>query len=237
MYMYMTDFSHPQYLAWRVLTGLNHGITLSFMLVGHTKFSLDWCFGLFKQRYRRTFVSSLSDIANVVNTSADVNVAQLVGTQCGEPVVITYDWATFLRGHFRTLPQLKKCHHFIFKSANPGEITKKVYSDSVSTTFQMLADEDWCPRSHELPRIVSPAGLSPARQWYLYQQIREYCRIGTEDLTCPKPTIYLQSTESHDHQPSSDDADIPSNGPPPKRARRCGKCGGVGHTRRTCKDK
>ena len=162
MYMYMTDFSHPQYLSWRVLTGLNRGITLSFMLVGHTKFSPDWCFGLFKQRYRRTFVSSLSDIANVVNTSADVNVAQLVGTQCGEPVVITYDWATFLRGHFRTLPQLKKYHHFLFKSANPGEITMKVYSDSVSTTFQMLADEDWCPRSHELPCIVSPAGLSPA---------------------------------------------------------------------------
>ena len=102
----------------------------------------------------------------------------------------------------------------------------------------MLADEDWCPRSHELPRIVSPAGLSPARQWYLYQQIREFCRIGTGRPDMPKTNNLSSVDESHDHQPSSDDdADIPSNGPPPKRARRSGKCGGVGHTRRTCKDK
>ena len=32
-----------QYLAWRVLSGLNKYITLSFLIVGHTKFSPDWC--------------------------------------------------------------------------------------------------------------------------------------------------------------------------------------------------
>ena len=54
----------------------------------------------------------------------------------------------------------------------------------------------------------------------------------------PKTNNLSSVDESQDHQPSSDDdADIPSNGPPPKRARRSGKCGGVGHTRRTCKDK
>ena len=233
--MYMTHFSHPQYLSWRVLTGLNRGITLSFMLVGHTKFSPDWCFGLFKQRYWRTFVSSLSDIANVVNTSADVNVAHLVGTQYGEPVVITYDWATFLRGHFHTLPQLKKYHHFIFKSANPGEITVKVYSDSVSTTFQMLADEDWCPRSHELPRhclsrwpiTCTSVVPIPANQRVLQDRYRRPDMPKTNNL----------SSVNRVTRSSDDDADIPSSGPPPKRARRCGKCGGVGHTRRTCKDK
>ena len=57
--------------------GLNQSITISFMLVGHTKFAPDWCFGLLKQRYRRTYVSSLQDIVDVVNVSADVNVAQV----------------------------------------------------------------------------------------------------------------------------------------------------------------
>ena len=57
------------------MIGLHRRVTLSFMMVGHTKFAPDWCFGLFKQRYRRTFVSSLDDVADVVNTSADVNVA------------------------------------------------------------------------------------------------------------------------------------------------------------------
>ena len=88
------------------------------MLVGHTKFSPDWCFGLFKQRYRRTFVSCLDDIAKVVNV--DVNVAQLVGTQSGEPVVPMYNWATFLGGHFRTVPQFKRHQHFMFSSQYPG---------------------------------------------------------------------------------------------------------------------
>ena len=57
--------------------GLNQSITISFMLVGHTKFAPDWCFGPLKQRYRRTYVSSLQDIVEVVNVSADVNVAQV----------------------------------------------------------------------------------------------------------------------------------------------------------------
>ncbi len=50
------------------------------MLVGHTKFSPDWCFGLLKQRFRHTFVSSLQDLADVITQSADVNEVQFVGT-------------------------------------------------------------------------------------------------------------------------------------------------------------
>ena len=81
-------------------------MTLIFMLVGHTKFAPDWCFGLFKQQYRHTFVSSLDDIADVVNTSADVNVAQVVGTQNRETVVPMYNWTIVLPSkddHFNIL--------------------------------------------------------------------------------------------------------------------------------------
>ncbi|GFS23236.1 hypothetical protein ElyMa_001634900 [Elysia marginata] len=35
-----------QYLAWRTMTGLHTDVDLHFMLLGHTKFSPDWCFGL-----------------------------------------------------------------------------------------------------------------------------------------------------------------------------------------------
>ena len=34
------------YLAWRVMVGLHDEITLSFLLVGHTKFALNWYYGL-----------------------------------------------------------------------------------------------------------------------------------------------------------------------------------------------
>ena len=64
---------------------------LSFMLVGHTKFSPDWCFGLFKWRYKYTFVGSLQDIATVVLQSADVNEVQLVGTKDGVVEVPVYN--------------------------------------------------------------------------------------------------------------------------------------------------
>ena len=72
-----------QYLCWRVMVGLNKKITVSFLIVGHTKFSPDWCFGLFKQTFRRTKIGCLDDIVKVVESSAVVNHAQLVGTQDG----------------------------------------------------------------------------------------------------------------------------------------------------------
>ena len=206
------------------------------MLVGHTKFSPDWCFGLFKQRYRRTFVSCLDDIAKVVDVSADVNVAQMVGTQSGEPVVPMYNWATFLGGHFRTVPQLKQHQHFMFSAQHPGVVTMKQFSDSASTTFSMLVDHEWHPTELELPPVISPVGLSCTRQWYLYKQIRAYCREGTADLTCPKPSTPLHGCESP--QPSEEeDDDGRGVALQPKRARRCGKCGRAGHRRRTCQDK
>ena len=160
---------------------------MSFLLVGHTKFAPDWCFGLFKQRYKRTFVSCLEDIAQVVETSADVNTSQLVGTQSGETIVPVYDWANFLALHFRKVPHIKSYHHFHFNALTPGTVTIKQYSDSDETAFNMLTDYNWYTSANDLPQVIPPSGLSSSRQWYLYQQIREFCRPGTEDLTCPKP--------------------------------------------------
>ena len=90
-----------QYLAWRVMVGLNDEITLSFLIVGHTKFSPDWCFGLLKRAFRRTKVGCLDDIVRVVENSATVNHAQLVGTQSGEVLVMTYDWSEFFSEPYR----------------------------------------------------------------------------------------------------------------------------------------
>lgn len=50
-----------QYLAWRVLVGLHQSISVSFLIVGHTKFAPDWCFGLFKQRFRKCKVDCLDN--------------------------------------------------------------------------------------------------------------------------------------------------------------------------------
>ena len=56
---------------------------ISFMLVEHTKF----CSGL-----RRSEVGCLEDITKVVDDSAVVNVAQLIGREDGTIIVHHYNW-------------------------------------------------------------------------------------------------------------------------------------------------
>ena len=58
----------------------------SFLVVGHTKFSPDWCFGLFKHLFKRTRVRSMGEIADDVEKSAVCNVAQMVHREDSEVV-------------------------------------------------------------------------------------------------------------------------------------------------------
>jgi len=99
------------YFAWWVATSRHRSVSLNFLTAGHTKFAPDWCFGLLKQGFRRNVVSSLEDMASVVNESAVVNVAQLVGKEDGTSLVPVADWDAFLSTSFRPMPGIKKCHH------------------------------------------------------------------------------------------------------------------------------
>ena len=92
------------YYLWRVTSGLHNTVNYHFLLPGHTKFAPDWCFGLVKQKTRRTFISSLFDIARAVEESAVVNTAELVGLHNGTVRVPTYDWVTYLQQYFKKLP-------------------------------------------------------------------------------------------------------------------------------------
>ena len=104
------------YFMWRTLHGYHHEVSVNFLVAGHTKFAPDWCFGLLKQRYRKCVVSCLGDLAGVVrnSTTSGVNIPQLVGEEDGETTymyVPMYDWQSFLRPYFRTLPAIKGYHH------------------------------------------------------------------------------------------------------------------------------
>ena len=46
-------------------------------------------------------VGCLDDLARVVNESAIINHAQLVGRENGEVIVKQYDWASFLKSYFK----------------------------------------------------------------------------------------------------------------------------------------
>ena len=220
---------------WRVHVGLHQSVKLSFMTVGHTKFAPDWCFGLLKQKFRRTKVDCLEDIVNVVESSASVNNAQLVGTQSGETVVKSYDWAGYLASKLKRVPQIKKQHHFVFTSSKPGIVTIKEFTDTETTELRLLKDPRWTP-SQEFPEQIQPHGLSLERKWYLYDKIREFCSHETRDLVCPHPEHPRPSSTPAPSPPPP--SPLPSQivpiTLPQKRQRICGSCGEAGHNKRTC---
>ena len=155
------------YLMWRVAVGLHKEITISFLLVGHTKFSPDWCFGLFKQLYRKTKVGSIDDIAEVVKRSATVNHPQLIGEYDGTTHVKMYDWSSFFNSHTiqTSLKGISKMQHFRFTADHPGYVFVKNSSDASETKIKLLKDTSWKPHKNSLPDQITPPGLSLERQW------------------------------------------------------------------------
>ena len=203
------------YLAWRVLAGLNNEIELSFLRVGHTKFSPDWCFGLLKQKFRRTRVGCLDDIVRVVESSSVVNHAQLVGTQDGTVLVPTYNWAEYLPSYFKSNPfkGIKKLHHLRFISSHPGSCFIKEDCNGTEKTIAILSEEceDWTPSPEDLPPVVPPEGLSLTRRQYLHEKIREFCPPECQDLVCPDPGQIAQTVAS----PTSSPPPSPTPSPAP----------------------
>ena len=224
------------YLLYRVMTGLHDEIHLSFMITGHTKFSPDWCFGLWKKKYRQTKVSSLTELAEVVNTSASVNFAELVGSELGQVLVPAYDWQSFFSKKFIKLKGIKKLHHLRFTSNSPGCVFVKEKSDSAEVKISLLKSAH--PDFHSRPSRLLPTGLSLQRQWYLHDKIREFCPDETKDQVCPKPTLELRQN-SRSPSPIEDclpaipehDSETP---PPAKKKRLCRQCHQPGHNSRTC---
>ena len=176
------------YYCWRVLCGLHNSILYSFLIAGHTKFSPDWCFGLVKQSFRRRYVSSLFDLMEAVDKStvSGVNVAKLCGLHDGTVLVPVYDWANFLEPYFKKIPGISKFHHFRFSKDHPGVVFCKTLVGSPEIEFTILKSPHARP-PNQLPPQIIPLGLDEQRKQYLFWEIREFCRPGTEDLLAPAP--------------------------------------------------
>ena len=166
---------------------------MSFLLVGHTKFAPDWCFGLVKQKFRKTLVGCLDDMLRVVDQSAKTNDGELVGKEDGTTLIHQYDWAAFFRPYFRTLAfaGITKWHHLEFSAANPGKAVVRETCHSARKTINLLKKDhaNWQPLPNDMPDIIPPPGLSQARQKYLYEKIRQFVPDPHKDTVCPFPGV------------------------------------------------
>ena len=177
-------------------------------------------------------MSCLDDIAGVVDSSACVNVPQLVGTQEGEVLVQSFDWAGMFAPHFRKLQGIKSYHHFHFDSTKPGVVTCKVAVDSEDKIVDLRKTPHWSPQASDLPQPIHPAGLSIERQWYLHNNIAEYCDEDVRDQVCPRPQVLLTTASRPESCPGTS-APTPT-APAAKKARLCSKCKQPGHNARSC---
>ena len=102
------------YLAWRAINQLHDAISYSFLNAGHTNFGPDRSFGVIERSYKVTYISSLYEFAEMVESSstAGVNKAQLVGTHDGKVIVPVYDWSAFLEQYFCQASQHKNVPSF-----------------------------------------------------------------------------------------------------------------------------
>ena len=128
-----------QYLCWRVSTGRNEEVLLSFMLAGHTKFAPDRYFGLLKRKYKRSNVNTLVDVEYAVKSSTihGSNKAQLIQHSTGKKLVTWYNWSAFLNPLFKNLPNITSFHHFRVERGYPGVVHAKHYADSPAETFHI----------------------------------------------------------------------------------------------------
>ena len=81
---------------------------------------------------------------------------------------------------------MKGYHHFRFSNDSPGRIFCKRYVDSAEVEFDLLKHPAKLPPC-TLPPIVNPAGLDLERRSYLYEEIRQFCKLNSANLVAPKP--------------------------------------------------
>ena len=105
-----------------------------------------------------------------------------------ELFILIYDWVTYLGQYFKKIPQIKTYHHFRFDKEYLGTVFFKQYWNSEEKAVNLIKSKHNLPRPSQLPTIVNPQGIRRERAEYLFKEIREFCRDGTEDLVAPKVT-------------------------------------------------
>ena len=180
------------YLEWRVFSGQQRSITITFMISGHTKFAPDRHFGLIK----KTHVQTMGCLEHVMRNSSHIgaNEVQLVRSSEGSQLVKFYNWSVFFQSYFTTIPGITSYHSFRFNSESPGIVFLHKNLGEEETALNIFCK---AVPGTLFPEEIIPKGMDAQRQWYLYDKIRPFCTSTlSKDVTCPLPTIPRPTTPS-----------------------------------------
>ena len=67
----------------------------------------------------------------------------------------------------------------------PGTVFCKQYWFSEEKAINFPRNRNQLPQPGQLPDIINPQGISRERAEYLYKEMGEFCRDGTENLVAP----------------------------------------------------
>jgi len=156
------------YLAWRIISGWCDSIELNFMRVGHTRCAVDGYFGLLKQKVRSTDIDTVEQACSAVDGSCKANKAQAFDWQWRE-------WDTHLSTFFKPVKGIRKYQHFRLSSEEPGVVHAREDCFGAEDDIRLLkpgVEPSAVPK--EKPKVLQPAGISPARVQYLNKHIAEF---------------------------------------------------------------
>ena len=115
----------------------------------------------------------------------------------------------------------------------------KEFSDSEEISINVLKVDYQLLLTAGMPGMTEIKGLDEKRQWYLYEQIRPFCKSNlAADFTCPKTSVPKPSKTSEDTlvnvQHSSAQNQEPTSTARVSKGtkRKCSSCK-QGHTKRT----
>lgn len=143
----------------------------------------------------------MEEVASTVSSSSRSghNIPQLVKDP--DKPVIFYDWRAFLQQQFKPLKHLTKYHHFKVMSSKPNVVVCREFVDSEEVCVNLSRK---CAGLQQMPEPCPPAGLDAARQWYLYDSIREFCTSDrTKDICCPRPLVPKKEVDLSPNQVSA----------------------------------
>ena len=102
------------------MNDLHDEITISFMQTGHTKFSPDSIFGLYKLSYRKNKIDSLLEAIECCKKAANNSkiVPHVYGSHLGinNPKINFGNWTLFLKKHFKEIPNITLINTFYFSA-------------------------------------------------------------------------------------------------------------------------